>query len=174
MRNHRSRARPLALTLGIAASPALVAWVFFATGGLYVETRSIEPYLVRWKSSVPAVGDYARVCPPTNAGIVFPRSASAACAHVEKPLMKPVVAVGGDTVELADDAVTVNGRRIPFSHTVQTTSSGQTLTPYPRGTYVLKEGEIWVLSTHVERSFDSRYFGPVPAHLTFGAYRPFL
>ena len=40
------------------------------------------------------------------------------------------------------------------------------------GAYQVKPGEVWLLSGHDPRSFDSRYFGSVPAVNVQGVARP--
>jgi type IV secretory pathway protease TraF len=44
---------------------------------------------------------------------------------------------------------------------------------YPFGTYVLKAGQLWVLSSN-PRGWDSRYFGPIDEQLVSATARPLL
>jgi len=72
-----------------------------------------------------------------------------------EPLLKAVGAVPGDIVAITQGcAVTVNGDPIP-----NTAAIGQI--KWNDGTYRVMPGEVWVFSTYVPDSFDSRYFGPV-------------
>ena len=51
---------------------------------------------------------------------------------------------------------------------------GRSLEPLPFGRRIARDGEVWVLGVHRERSWDSRYFGPSPAANIVGAARPLL
>jgi type IV secretory pathway protease TraF len=42
----------------------------------------------------------------------------------------------------------------------------------PDGRYVIPPGEVWLVSTFSPRSWDSRYFGPVPASAIVSALTP--
>lgn len=76
------------------------------------------------------------------------------------PLVKRIVAVSGDTVQIGRSGIFVNGRREQQSRPLRVDSKGRALPQVrlsvrvPRGEYVI-EGEN-------PRSYDSRYFGLVP------------
>jgi conjugative transfer signal peptidase TraF len=76
----------------------------------------------------------------------------------DMPLLKPVVALTGDTV-CCDRTVRVNGVELapgpqPVDH------QGRPL-PQWHGCTVLAPGELFLLSTYSPDSLDSRYLGPV-------------
>ena len=75
------------------------------------------------------------------------------------PLIKRVAATGGDRVEVSA-RVSVNGRTIPGTELRARDSAGRALEPAAGGT--LAADEIWLVSTVVPTSIDSRYFGAVP------------
>jgi len=75
-------------------------------------------------------------------------------------VLKPVIAVAGDVVEIAPEAVTVNGQRLPSSSTAATDSLGRELPHVAWGRYVVGADELWLVSTRVPNSWDSRYLGP--------------
>ncbi len=91
------------------------------------------------------------------------------------------VALPGDTVEIVDKILYVNGAPADEPATlkyIDTTSSGQ-LVIQPRrsggadsrdnfGPYVLAEQEYFVLGDNRDNSFDSRFWGPVPRELVLG------
>jgi len=87
------------------------------------------------------------------------------------PLIKEVIAIPLDTVELKDDKIVVNGIRY-FYATVTQNSKGQPLDSYPRGVYV-KNG-YWLIGTHAKNSWDSRYWGPLPRTYILYKLKPFL
>ena len=88
-----------------------------------------------------------------------------------RTLIKRVIATGGQTVDLVDGKVVVDGVALdepytlgkpsyPLSHTASDVSIS-----YP---YVIPEGSIWVMGDNRTASQDSRYFGPVPANSVTG------
>jgi signal peptidase I len=79
-------------------------------------------------------------------------------------LVKRVIAVGGQTVDLRDGVVYVDGEALDEPYTdgqetypLDTTLEGVTI-EYP---YTVPEGYIWVMGDNRTHSLDSRYFGPV-------------
>ncbi|WP_254062687.1 S26 family signal peptidase [Caulobacter sp. S45] len=83
--------------------------------------------------------------------------------------LKRVAAVGGDHVCSDGRTARINGALA--GPVAQQDARGQ---PLPRwiGCRRLALGEVFVLSTRVPNSFDSRYFGPVPVGAVIGVYRP--
>lgn len=73
---------------------------------------------------------------------------------------KMVVATAGDTADLGDDGVTVNGVRLPHSRPLSVDALQRRL-PRVRGRWVLGPKEVWLYGSGDSRSLDSRYFGPV-------------
>jgi conjugative transfer signal peptidase TraF len=96
------------------------------------------------------------------------------CPDGGAPLMKPVVARAGDTVRLSEKVVAVNERTLPNSAPMERDAVGRPLHPWPFGLYSVRLGAIWVVSTYHPRSFDSRYFGPIPETLVRDRLRPLL
>lgn len=83
------------------------------------------------------------------------------CPGGAEPVLKPVAAVAGDVVEVSAAGVSVNGALIvPAALTRD--SAGRGVAAVPPGTYTVPEGSLWLLSGHDARSWDSRYWGPVP------------
>lgn len=97
-----------------------------------------------------------------------------ACRDGAAPLLKPIVASTGDTVELSAAGISVNGMLLRNTAPLGKDSAGRPLSPWPFGRYVVARETVWVASTYQPRSFDSRYFGPVPASIIRHRLKPFL
>lgn len=69
-----------------------------------------------------------------------------------------VVARGGDTVEIREDALYLNGSRMTETGIYYRTPAWEGTVEYP---LTLEEDEVFVLGDERERAKDSRYFGPV-------------
>lgn len=110
-------------------------------------------------SDRPAVGDYVQFCPPVVVAVLPNAVPGEPSCNGKVPLLKRVVAIAGDRVEVGDEGVRINGKLLPMSRPKTVTRSGERL-PIASGEHVLKDGEIWAAGEH-EDSFDSRYFGPV-------------
>jgi len=76
-----------------------------------------------------------------------------------RPLIKQIIAVPGDQVELTDQYLRVN-QTIYFYRTFYQDSHGNPLPVFPRGIYQ-SQTNYWLLGTHDPHSWDSRYWGPV-------------
>lgn len=84
-------------------------------------------------------------------------------------LIKRCIAVGGQTVDLKDGVVYVDGAAVsePYTEGKPSEPLGRTVIDisYP---YTVPEGNIWVMGDNRTNSQDSRYFGPIPASSVYG------
>lgn len=83
------------------------------------------------------------------------------CGDGAEPLMKPIAAVAGDTIDISADGVAINGKLLANSAPRPLDTKNRKLQPWPFGEYQVTPGTIWVISSFNARSFDSRYFGPI-------------
>ncbi|RYZ90575.1 MAG: conjugative transfer signal peptidase TraF [Proteobacteria bacterium] len=91
------------------------------------------------------------------------------CAGRTASLMKQIVAVPGDVVEVSD-LVKVNGLVVANSHIDKTLAEKlQTA----RGIFIVQENTFWMMSTYTDQSFDSRYFGAIEAKEVVSLIEPF-
>ena len=96
------------------------------------------------------------------------------CPDGATPLMKPVVARSGDIVDVSPDGISVNNRLVPNTSPRSADTQGRPLQHFPFGRYRVDRGTLWVASSYNPRSFDSRYFGPIPEPSVRAHLRPLL
>lgn len=83
------------------------------------------------------------------------------CPGGVRSVGKKVAALAGDTVQVSPEGLSVNGRRVTARRRDHD-SAGRHLPRVPEGRYTVPPGQAWLISTHHARSWDSRYYGPVP------------
>jgi conjugative transfer signal peptidase TraF len=95
------------------------------------------------------------------------------CLSGVAPVGKIIAALPGDTVDVTGSGAFVNGVPLPGSAPLLSDSRGR---PMPRrwGRVVLPAQTAWLYSGHSPRSFDSRYYGPVPFSGLRGQLFPLL
>lgn len=86
------------------------------------------------------------------------------CPNGTQPLLKVVVAMPGDTVELIQGALIVNGHHQLLSATKNHDETQRALPSLARGTYFTPPNEVWLLGHRAPNSWDSRYFGAISMH----------
>ena len=174
-----TRARSILLTL---AASAVGASGLVMTGGFFHLRITLTD------SSAPA-GIYRLVGGPAGRGALVAACLPAAIARTElvrgylregdcsagaEPVAKVIGAVTGDVVELEPGWVAVNGVRFANSRTVARDSAGR---PLPHGSWGSRRvgpDETWLFGFNDARSWDARYFGPVPAASIRGVLKPVL
>jgi conjugative transfer signal peptidase TraF len=121
---------------------------------------------------------YVFFCPdlrwPSMQGEPNYRDPMRTCPDGFSPLIKPVVAWPGDLVTVSATGVSINGRLLKNSAPIERDSKGQFLRSFPVGEYRVGPKELWVVSSFSPRSFDSRYFGPIPLKSVHSWLRPLL
>jgi len=81
-------------------------------------------------------------------------------------LIKRVIAVGGQTVDLRDGSVYVDDKKLeePYTHG----KPSEVLSAQVQFPYKVPEGNIWVMGDNRTDSADSRVFGAVPMNTVYG------
>lgn len=147
------------LVAAVLPLPTLLLWNASASApiGLY----RVNP-LAR-----PAVGDIVAFAPPPALARFM---AQRHYLPLGVPLLKHVAARGGSLICRRGGTVTIDGRIIAVARASDSRSR-----PLPawRGCRVLKLDELFLLNPAPD-SFDSRYFGPVPASGLIGRAAPIL
>jgi signal peptidase I len=92
-------------------------------------------------------------------------------------LIKRVIATGGQTVDLVDGAVFVDGVALSEPYVRIDPATGEAEVSEPLSTasgvsisypYTVPEGHVWVMGDNRTNSADSRYFGPIEESSVFG------
>ena len=171
-----SRRRRIVIVAALATFPIAL----FATGygvGFRVNLTPSFP-LGLWRIQALhrdiRLGDLVFVCPPltTTFDLAFERGyvRPGLCPGWRSPLIKTVVALPGQTIGIGA-AVTIDGRLLPCSELQPVDGAGRALTPFAGG--IVAAGMLFLHSDY-EGSYDSRYFGPIPAEGVLGLAEPVL
>lgn len=94
------------------------------------------------------------------------------CPDGGAPLLKPVAARAGDLVNFSKQGIAVNRKLLPNTAPLTVDVKGRPLAHWHFGQFTVRSGELWVVSSYNRRSFDSRYFGPVPVSSVRERLRP--
>ena len=146
-------------------------------GGFRLNLTPSHPLGLWWIAPLDqpaATGDLVFVCPPRNA--VFEQAAARGylrrglCPGWVGPLIKIVAAREGRRVEIGR-SVAIDGQSLEHSDVRVVDGEGRALLPWPGG--VVPPGHLYLHSSFVG-SYDSRYFGPVPAEGVLGRAVPVL
>lgn len=165
-------------SIGIAALSTIAAIYVSQAAGFYPNLSTSAPIGIWGKRPIPENlhrGMMIWMCPPSTVAVVKRLADDGALPYGPCPdsnvarLLKPIQALPGDTVQISHGyPAEVNG--VPLSNTV----ASETLPAWPDGEYTVKPGEVWVFSSYSNKSFDSRYFGPVSITLVKGEAVPLL
>jgi len=165
------------MILGTGAAAVLSIAAAGAWGGYRLNMTPSFPiglWHIERMQREPNVGDVVFVCPPQTPAFelalerrYIPRGL---CAGGTGPLIKTIAALAGQNIAI-DARVRIDGDRLDFSELRATDAQGRVLTPFPGG--VVPAGKVF-LHSRFPGSYDSRYFGPVPAAGILGLARPIL
>lgn len=134
--------------------------------GIY---REVQTQIIR--------GSLVEVCLPdaiAKIGLMRSYLAGGRCLNRAEPVIKEVIAVGGDTVDLHNENIQVNGRVVSNSKTLTADSGGRAIPAVPRQRYVLQANGLWLYGNHHIASWDSRYFGAIHSRSVVAVLQPIL
>jgi conjugative transfer signal peptidase TraF len=150
------------------AAAIIVVGRVTAASGLHFNVTPSMPLGIYRLAPVPKSGVqrgmFVAACAPIDAARLGRRRgylANGRCAADTEPLVKVVAAVAGDEVTISSRGVSVNECLLPHSRPLKFDSAGRPLSPWPRGRYRLRRGQLWLYAGN-DRSWDSRYWGRVP------------
>ncbi len=137
-----------------------------ATG---IRTFVVQPYVIPTGSMIPTIGIGERVLankfiyrfdsPKQGDIVVFDDP-----TKTVPTLIKRVIAVGGQTVDIKDGAVWVDGTKLDEPYVYGKPSEpGDVILPL-----TLPEGQVWLMGDNRTNSHDSRWFGPQPVSIIHG------
>ncbi len=140
---------------------AFVIEAFIVPTGSMLDTIQLDDRVwaekVSYRFKTPEVGEIVLFSNPTDKDVT---------------LLKRVIATEGQTVDLVDGAVVVDGRRLdePYverkpSYPLDRHAPGVEPITYP---YVVPEGCLWLMGDNRTNSLDSRYYGAIPTSSVIG------
>lgn len=151
----------------LLCSVTAILTVAFSAGYRINLTHSEPIGLYKMESTPPARGDLAAFClSPENAYTALSAErnylgTSDLCSSGQKPLLKEVVGLAGDSVTVHSSLIQVNDTL--FILTRRTRDNQGRELPRKLRSGIIPKGKALLLSTHHKNSFDSRYFGLVEA-----------
>ena len=87
----------------------------------------------------------------------------------KEPFIKRVIGVGGDTVEVRDGQVFVNGVVLDEPYLFHNAAGvAEPTVAGDQSRWVVPDGELFVMGDHRQVSEDSRVFGPIPVSSVIG------
>jgi conjugative transfer signal peptidase TraF len=150
----------------VAAASLFMIMLLFGMNGYRINTstsNSLGLWRIRPIERDVRIGDRVFICPPDND--VFRSAHRRGYLHVGicpggfGPLIKTVVATAGHYVQI-DGGITIDGQPLPHSQVLAFDGQDRPLTKFADG--VVPQGFLF-LHSDFPASYDSRYFGPLPA-----------
>ena len=153
--------RPVSFARWLGELVLMVALAFLLAGA--IRTWVVQPYVLPTGSMIPTIELQDRVI--ANKFIYrFTEPKRGDIVVLDDPtgsvdtLIKRVIAVGGETVDLINGAVVVDGVVLdePYTHGLPSEPMVQQMP------YTVPEGSVWLMGDYRTNSADSRVFGAVP------------
>jgi len=168
----------------LAMLVALIAVALFVVVGRVIGLRisltdSAAPAgIYRLVPGIPAYrGELVGACLPSSIvkeGLARGYLRKGDCPGGVEPVAKIIGALPGDLVEVWPGWVSVDGEVFADSAVAAHDSVGRPLPHVPWGRRQVAPGEVWLFGFHNVRSWDARYFGPVPLSEVRAALKPVL
>lgn len=165
--------------LALLGSGFLLLFAVVSFAGAKVNTTKSIPVGLYWAISAQVRrGAYVMFCPPENNVFDMAKSrgyiAAGFCPGDYGCLMKRVVALGGDSVNVSPEGVFVNGALLPNSKPLTADLSGRPLPQLRLNHYLMQASQVFLMSDVSKTSFDGRYYGPVDISQIKTVIRPVI
>lgn len=155
------------------ASDWLVSIIVAVALAFCIRTFLFEPYMVEGKSMYPSLEHHERlIVDKLNHFISEPKKGEVVVFRFPKDpsrdFIKRVIATGGDSVEMQNGKVFVNGQQLNETYIWQQDPKGKNISNYRK--CIVPKGTIFVLGDNRNNSEDSRFadVGMVPLDLVKG------
>lgn len=172
--SHRKIAVPTLFVISLSVVVIAVFWIF----DLVINVTPSMPVGIWRVFSHPVnasdlKGRIILICPPKNEifswAIDQEIISGGRCKTGSIPLLKEVLGVPGDNIDVYGDKVFLNENLAARRHFEVPSRIFSEIKSYK-----IPENHVWVLGTSREESFDSRYFGPLSLDGFIGVVRPIL
>jgi len=175
----RRARRPFFAMLGTMIVVAFLVPLGTIVGLRISLTDSAAPAgIYRIVSGIPAYrGELVGACLPASIeqeGLARGYLSKGDCPGGAEPVAKVIGALPGDVLEVQPGWVSVDGQRFDDSTVAPRDSTGRPLPHVPWGRRQVAPGEVWLFGFHNARSWDARYFGPVPLSRVQGVLKPIV
>jgi len=175
----RHARRPILAMLGPVIAVAFLVMLGRFLGLRISLTDSAAPAgIYRLASGIPAYrGELVCACLPASIaqeGIASGYLQKGDCPSGVEPVAKIAGALSGDVLEVQPGWVSIDGQVFANSAVAARDSIGRRLPHVPWGRRQVAPGEVWLFGFHNVRSWDARYFGPVPLSEVRAALKPVL
>lgn len=167
---------PLGTMAGIAFAIAILIALGKGFAILISNTDSAAPAGVyRVAGQQVRRGDLVAACVPiavARLGLARGYLRTGGCPGNAEPVDKFIGALPGDVVDIERRWVAVNGAHFANSATASHDSVGRPLAHVAWGKHKVAADQVWLFGFNDRRSWDSRYFGPVPISNVRGNLKP--
>jgi len=174
----RARHAAAALVLGLIALAGPVALGRLFRLRITLTDSAAPTGIYRLIKGVPVGrGELVAACVPAaiaRTGLARGYLREGDCPAGAEPVAKVIGAVAGDVVKVEPGWVAVNSVTFPNSRTAARDSAERPLDHVLWGVSRVAAGEVWLFGFNDPRSWDARYFGPVPLASVRGVLRPVL
>jgi len=175
----RGARRPFFAMLGLVIAVAFLVAFGRLFGLRFSLTDSAAPAgIYRLVPGIPAYrGELVGACLPASIedeGLARGYLSKGDCPGGAEPVAKVIGALPGDVLEVQPGWVSVDGQRFDDSTVAPRDSTGRPLPHVPWGRRQVAPGEVWLFGFHNARSWDARYFGPVPLSRVQGVLKPIV
>jgi signal peptidase I len=166
------RGGALGCALEVIETLVLTVVIFFMIQGFVAQPFQVQQHSM---DRTFAQGDYVLVDRLSHLWSPYARGqvvvfGAPASTGLNEPLIKRVIGIGGDTVEVRDGQAFVNGVALeePYLFRNDAGVAEPTVASGDQSRWVVPAGELFVMGDHRQVSEDSRVFGPIPVSSVVG------